>query len=100
MVNSEIPNDDPELTEQQTALIESLSEAELSIIDEALLSCAKQRWSKVAMIVGTVMFNNPNQHQKIPDIFYAHRIRKLVEKGELISQGNLKNMRYSEVKLP
>ena len=36
----------------------------------------------------------------IPDVFYAQRVRKLVEDGHLEAQGNLAYMRYSEVRLP
>jgi hypothetical protein len=38
--------------------------------------------------------------KNVPDIYYAQRIRVLVKEGKLIAQGNLKRMRYSEVKLP
>ena len=36
----------------------------------------------------------------IPDLFYAERLRKLVQDGRLESQGNLAYMRLSEVRLP
>jgi len=35
----------------------------------------------------------------IPDIYYANRVRALVEAGRLESQGNLDYMRFSEVRL-
>ena len=36
----------------------------------------------------------------VPDIYYAQRVRHLVEIGKLESQGDLHYMRYSEVRLP
>ena len=36
----------------------------------------------------------------VPDIYYAQRVRHLVEVGKLESQGDLHYMRYSEVRLP
>lgn len=36
--------------------------------------------------------------QPDPDLFYAIRVRYLVESGRLVSQGNLSRMRYSEVR--
>jgi hypothetical protein len=35
----------------------------------------------------------------IPDSFYAERVRLLVECGKLLAEGDLRFMRYSEVKL-
>jgi len=37
---------------------------------------------------------------KVPDIFYAERVRNLVAEGKLESQGNLLYMGFSEVRLP
>jgi hypothetical protein len=36
----------------------------------------------------------------LPDLYYAERIRALVTRGLLLAEGNLKFMRYSEVRLP
>jgi hypothetical protein len=34
----------------------------------------------------------------LPDIYFAQRVRHLVESGKLDSQGDLSRMRYSEVR--
>ena len=99
-MSPEIPQDDPELTNEQKVLLNNFSEEELIIIDEALLSCAKQQWSKVAMVIGMTMGKYQNTFQGVPDIFYTQRVSKLVAEGKLISQENLNHMRFSEVKLP
>ena len=90
---------DPELTEDQTALVSKLSKNDLNEIDEALLSNTKRQWRKVAMIVGITMSESPDRINGIPDIFYSQRIRGLVEKKLIESQGDLQFMRYSEVRL-
>ncbi len=90
---------DPPLTKEQIALVNKLNEADIKKIDEALLSNASQNWRKVARVVGTTMMKLPERIPGIPDIYYASRIRRLVEEGKLESQGNLAYMRFSEVRL-
>ena len=36
----------------------------------------------------------------LPDLYYAQRVRALVERGMLIGEGSLDYTRYSEVRLP
>jgi hypothetical protein len=91
---------DPPLTEEQTALVNQLSEIEIKRIDKALLSNACQYWRKVARVVGTTMMEMQDRSSGIPDTYYSQRVRHLVEEGKLESQGNLAYMRYSEVRLP
>ncbi len=91
---------DPPLTKEQIALVNKLNEIDIKRIDKALLSNACQFWRKVARVVGTTMMEFPERIKGIPDIYYAQRIRHLVEEGKLESQGNLAYMRYSEVRLP
>jgi hypothetical protein len=91
---------DPSLTDEQSELVSKLSEAELSIIDDALLSNISSQWRKVARVVGTTMSEQENRITGIPDVFYAQRVSYLAQKGLIESQGNLQAMRYSEVKLP
>lgn len=99
-MNEETPTPDPPLTPEQQAKLAQLTEAEIQAIDEALLSNAHYRWRKVAMVVGLTMSNLPNRVPGIPDLFYAQRVRKLVQDSRLESQGNLAYMRFSEVRLP
>ncbi len=84
---------------KQHHLVSKLSEAELSIIDGALLSNISSQWRKVARVVGTTMSEQENRITGIPDVFYAQRVSYLAQKGLIESQGNLQAMRYSEVKL-
>lgn len=100
MTFDEFEPDGP-LTPEQEAVVEKLSPDDLAMIDEGLLSNCCDRWRKVAMVVGTTMTTGgPHRYEKVPDVFYSQRVKALVEKGLLESQGNLDFMRYSEVRLP
>jgi hypothetical protein len=97
---NEIPQPDEPLTAEQAALVEALSPDEVESIDRALLSNTHDRWRKVAMVVGKTMMELETRRRGIPDTYYAQRVRKLVERGSLQSQGNLEFMRFSEVRRP
>jgi hypothetical protein len=91
---------DSPLTPEQLILIKGLSEDQLDSIDKALLASACEHWRKVSRIVSMTMGALPNNVNGIPDVFYSKRVALLVQKGKLLSQGDLNCMRYSEIKLP
>jgi len=90
---------DPPLTPEQEEIVALLSDADLARIDQALLSKAGPRRRKVAFIAGSTMSEFPESIPGIPDVFYAQRIRRLVDTGELEAFGYLDSMRYCEVRL-
>lgn len=77
-----------------------MTEREIAAIDEVLMANAKTQWRKVAMIVGFTMGQLENRVRGIPDLYYAQRVKKLVESRYLESQGKLAYMRFSEVRFP
>ena len=91
--------EDPPLTPEQEELVNKLKASEVERIDEEILSNISGYWKKVASIVGATMIDLENRVEGIPDVYYAKRIIYLVEKGLVESQGNLKRMRFSEVRL-
>jgi len=91
--------DEPDLTQAQKDLVAKLSTDQVAKIDHEILSIASNRFLKVSFIVGTVMGYSSASVKGIPDVYYSQRIAHLVAIGKLESQGNMKNMRYSEVKL-
>jgi len=99
-VSEEIQPFDPEMTEEQKTLASQLSAKQIEEIDSALLASSDKQWRKVAMVVAITMGKLHNRVTGIPDIYYSQRVSTLVEQGKLISQGNLKRMRFSEVKRP
>ena len=51
------------------------------------------------MLVGLAMNNEAIRVPGLPDLYYSQRVRALVERGELIVEGHLDFMRFSEVRL-
>jgi len=97
--DKEVLQADPVLTADESARVAQLTESDIRRIDEALVAAASANWRKVARVVASAM-NESTHGPGIPDIYYASRVRALVEAGRLESQGNLEYMRFSEVRLP
>ena len=72
--------------------------AELALIDAALLSQVSDEWRKVARVVGMAMLSMPDRPSGVPDVFFAKRVVLLVESGRLEARGDLRRMRFSEVR--
>ena len=87
------------MSADESARVAKLTNEDIRRIDEALVAEADSRWRKVARVVGFAI-GRPGHIPGIPDIYYAQRVRNLVEAGRLESQGNLDYMRFSEVRLP
>ena len=78
-----------------------LVSAPISFFDPLLLSQCTRRWQKVAMVVGNALVaSSGGSFAQTGDLVLAARVRALAASGRLESQGNLHNMRYSEVRLP
>jgi len=75
---------------------------ENSSIDDAILAAAKPTWRKVAMVIVTaadsLRDNLPTGEKALHTV--AKRVEALVRDGRLTAQGDLKNWRHSEIKLP
>ena len=75
------------------------------VIDEAILSALSEipgHWRKVAMVVSKVatamgdgLAPGDAEYEAV-----ARRMESLVRKGRLLAQGDIKNWRLSEVRLP
>ena len=96
--NIDPPN--PPMTAEEQAVANSLSPEFIQAIDDELLSHAISRNRKVARLVMSAMSNPNLKVPGLPDLFYAQRVKVLVSKGLLVSEGNLDYMQYSEVRLP
>lgn len=97
---AETPEPDGPMTDEQQERVNRLTAEEIQNIDDALMAGASTQFRKVARVVGIAMAVDSDKFKLVPDIFYASRVRKLVEEGRLLSQGNLEYMRFSEVRLP
>jgi len=78
----------------------NVAEEWIARIDAALLAHTTKAFHKVAKIVSLAMKSIPDAPENVTDCFYAQRIAHLVRSGQMQSQGNLRRMRFSEVRLP
>ena len=92
-------NNDPPLTIAQEASVKKLSASDIQTLDEALLSNADGHWRKVAFVVAKTMLQLKPRPEGVPDVYYAQRVAAMVTQGKLESQGNLRRMRFSEIRL-
>ena len=90
-----VPDRDPDPDQQ--AAIDQLSPTDRDAIDSILLSFVGPQWRKIAMIVGQAMMKD--DRVGVPDVYYASRVRALIQRGDLEVQGDPRYMRFSEVRL-
>lgn len=81
-----------------------LNNDQIQMIDNKILSIVTKDWSKVAFVIGRVLNRLKEQqvfskYADCSDILIAQRIKALAETNHLKSQGNLKAIRFSEIKL-
>jgi len=88
------------LTPNESARVGQLTDAELAEIDTALMAQATPCGRKVAMVVALAMRALGSRSEGLPDVYFAERIRLLVDDGRLLADGNLDHMRFSEVRIP
>lgn len=69
-------------------------------LDSLILSLAKPRWQKTAMIIAKALDRREPGSSDEPAEEVAWRIQRLVETNRLESQGDLSRWRYSEIRLP
>ena len=91
---------DPDMSKEQQAVADSLSPEVVANIDKTLLSHARPLGRKIAMLVGLTMMDNSLRVPDLPDIFYAQRVRHLIESGLLLAEGDINTMGMCEVRLP
>lgn len=65
-------------------------------IDALLLSQATSSWQKVAMVIGKAL----QVDRSLVENKLGERIAALVESGRLESDGDIRNWRHSEIRLP
>lgn len=69
-------------------------------IDLLLLANSSLTWQKVAKVVGISMLQfNKQERENKDDIYFAKRVKSLINKGLLECKGDLSNMRNCEIRL-
>jgi hypothetical protein len=79
---------------------EKSGEADLQVIDAAILANSSERWLKVARVMAATEKTLSERYPGLSYVFYAQRLIHLVEERRLESQGDLRYMRFSEVRIP
>ena len=98
-MRDDIP-EDPPLSPEQKKLVAKLSPEDIKNIDATLMHNITDQWRKVARVIGTTMKDLEGDYYVLPDLFYGERVRALKKRNLFESQGDLRKMRYSEVRLP
>ena len=86
------------LDAEEAATVAALTAVEVEAIDAALLESTSLNWSKVAMVLAMQVQGRLGVPEDVPLEFYWGRLRALVDRGDLESQGNFRRARYSEVR--
>jgi hypothetical protein len=100
VMTREVPIPNPPLSRREKAAFARLSREDKAAIDEGIRSCALPHWRKVAMVVSLAEEALRDRYPQFSYVLYAERIRLLAKRGRLESQGKLRYMRFSEVRLP
>lgn len=99
-MNDEVPQADPPLSPEEQSVVDALTNADIEVIDSAILANSFSRWLKVARVVGDTVSALSERYPRLSYAFYAQRLRHLARRGRLESRGNLEYLRFSEVRLP
>lgn len=94
------PQEDRPLDADEQARAAKLTDSDLRVIDECILSHVTHRYQKTARMVALTMMELRDRFPVLPDVFYSGRIKLLAGRGVIESVGNLNRMRFSEVRLP
>ena len=91
--------DDVKFEQEERDAIERLTEQDIAQIDQAILASLDRRWKKVGFITAGVMIAAPDEHEEIPEMFYALRIRALADASRIEVNGDPLVLKTSEIRL-
>lgn len=86
-----------EFTKSDLEYFNKLSEAELNEIDSTIYSHTKERWQKIAMVIAKSL-DLREKYPELNDVKLLVRVHHLINSNKLESEGNIKAMRFSEVR--
>lgn len=96
----EVP-EDIDYSPQERAAVERLTAADVAAIDGAILTQLTDHQRKVAMVVAKAMKATKDLVERgVPDIFYRDCVIHLASKGLIETFGDLRYMRFSEIRRP
>jgi hypothetical protein len=79
-----------------------LVSAPVTFFDERIRSYSTSHWQKAARVIGNAMLESSDGPliRQVNDLVLAARLKSMVGRGLLESQGDLTTIRFSEVRLP
>jgi hypothetical protein len=92
-------NCDPPPSKEDAEWISALTDAQRTRIDVTLLRNASTQWQKMARIVAMTMSDVASDMDDVPYIYCADRLRHFVALGQLEFQGDLRIMRFCELRI-
>lgn len=90
---------DDEPTKEELDQIRRATSADAAAVDALILGKCSSRWSKVAMIVGSLLDEFGENFTHLPYIYMPIRMLELEERGLIEIQGDVLAIRSAEVRL-
>lgn len=89
-----------DLEQEARDAIARLDDGDLEQIDQAILSALDHSWKKAGFIASGVMIAAPDEHEELPEVLYAIRIRALVQAARIEGKGDPQVLKTFEIRLP
>ncbi|MGV8960811.1 MAG: hypothetical protein ACOH1V_10535 [Stenotrophomonas sp.] len=89
-----------DLKQEARDAIMRLDDGDLEQIDQAILSALDHNWKKAGFIASGVMISAPDEHEEVPEVLYALRIRALLAASRIQGKGDPQVMKTFEIRLP
>ena len=94
------PIPDTQTCESEEELVSRLTEADIAMIDQVLLSNSTLAWQSTDRLIGYALADLKTRLPGAPMVLYVQRVVALARAGSLQHQGNLDFIRSGKVKLP
>jgi hypothetical protein len=98
-MSNEIPEANPSPNAEEQSASAKLTEADLRVIDAAILANCSHRWLKVALVVTSTEDALKEHYPALSYVYYSTRVVCLASKGRLEFQGDLQHIRFCEVRI-
>ena len=92
-------DDEYDPTPEEIDLMRKATASEQAEVDALLIANCNARWQKVAMVVGNLLGEFDKRFPHLPYIYMQVRLLELEDKGLIEIQGDVMQMRASEVRL-
>ena len=94
-------NEEFVLSDDDKTRLTTLTTDDLELIDTWLLSQVTCHWQKSAMVVALAIGESDKAErlEDVSDVIFDLRVESLVNRGMLQARGNVRKLRFSEVKL-